>query len=159
MKVFTLPAALAAGLLLSAGLLAVPDRPPKNKKADPLAEEAHKLQGTWEFAALEYRGRHYNAPEFKAKFGNPKLIITKDKLTGTFTNQAATIPLKIDSKANPKGIELTGLRFAAQGVVPAIYELEGDTLKTCFYRGRKKRPTGFKTDPLSFIMIWKRAKP
>jgi uncharacterized protein (TIGR03067 family) len=159
MKVFTLPAALAAGLLFSAGLLAVPDRPPKKNKADPLAEEARKLQGTWEFAAFEYRGRHYDAAEFKVKLGNPKLIITKDKLTGTFQNQTETIPLKIDPKANPKGIELTGQRFAPRGIVPAIYELEGDTLKTCFYRGRKKRPTGFKTDPLAFIMIWKRAKP
>ena len=159
MRVLPLLTALAAGLLLSTGLLAVPDRPPKNNKADPLAEEARKLQGTWEFVAFEYRGRHYNAAQLNAKFGNPKLIITKDKVTGTFSNQTATIPLKIDPKANPKGIELTGLRFAPRGVVPAIYELEGDTLKTCFHRAGKKRPTGFKTDPLAFIMIWKRAKP
>jgi uncharacterized protein (TIGR03067 family) len=159
MKVFTLPIALAAGLLLSAGLLAVPDRPPKKKKADSLTEEARKLQGTWEFVALEYRGRRYDTAEFKVKFGNPKFIITEDKLTGTFSNESTTIPLKIDATARPKKIELTRQRFTGKGAFQALYQLEGDTLKTCFSRRVGKPPAGFNTDPLAFIMIWKRAKP
>jgi uncharacterized protein (TIGR03067 family) len=159
MRVLPLLTALAAGLLLSTGLLAVPDRPPKQKKTDPLTEEARKLQGTWEFVSMEYWGRRYDGPEFKVKFGNPRLIITQDKLTGTFFNQTSTTPLKIDPKANPKGIKLTGQQFVvARRVIQAIYKLEGDTLTTCFTMAGLKRPPEFSSTN-DFIIIWKRAKP
>jgi uncharacterized protein (TIGR03067 family) len=154
---------LTAGLLAAPQLSAVPNRPAKKK--DPVKEEMRKLEGTWECTGLELNGRQYQA-EILLKLGNPKLVIKGKKLTGSSDrgfrgqNQAATIDLKIDPKKKPKAIDLAGQILAGQGTVQAIYELKGDTLKTCYSRNGGQRPTEFSTavGNNNIILTWKRVK-
>ena len=155
MRKIALLAAVVVGLWAAAQAAAVVDPPAKQKKKpDPVQEEVAKLQGTWELVDFEYRGRRYGQ-EIKAKLGNPRLVIKGDRLTGVTNGKATTIALKIDITKNPKQIELTPQTLTGQGNVSAIYEFDGETLRTCLGRGGMKRPTGFND---GYVMIWKRAK-
>jgi uncharacterized protein (TIGR03067 family) len=53
---------------------------------------------------------------------------------------------KVDSSATPKSMDVTGTDGPNQGkTFPAIYELEGDTLRICYDLSGAKRPAEFKT--------------
>ena len=52
----------------------------------------------------------------------------------------------LDSDAKPKGMTITGTEGPNRGkTFPAIYELNGDTLRICYDLSGAKRPTEFKT--------------
>jgi uncharacterized protein (TIGR03067 family) len=154
---------LTAGLLAAPQLSGVPNRPAKKK--DPVKEEMRKLEGTWECTGLELNGRQLDG-RILLKIGTPKLVIKGKKLTGSVDrgfggqNQDATIDLKIDPKKKPKAIDLAGHILVRQGTVEAIYELKGDTLKTCFNSNGGQRPTDFSTAAgnNNVILTWKRVK-
>jgi uncharacterized protein (TIGR03067 family) len=52
----------------------------------------------------------------------------------------------VDAAAKPKGMKITGVKGPNAGkTFPAIYELNGDSLRICYDLSGTKRPTEFKT--------------
>lgn len=71
---------------------------------------------------------------------------------------------KLNPKEKPKTIDMTSLNGKYKGSVnPAIYQLDGDTLKICSPNGpdTKQRPTELKSEKGSSIVLLtlKRVKP
>jgi len=127
----------------------------KNPKAreDPAKRDQKALQGTWTAVILERNGQ--KAPDdvlkdFKVVFQGDKMIINpnSDNRTSTF---------KLDPGKKPKWLDNTPEEGPAKGKSPpAIYELDGDTLKMCFdNEGRSdNRPSEFKTTEGSGLALF-----
>jgi uncharacterized protein (TIGR03067 family) len=65
--------------------------------------------------------------------------------------------LKLDERSEPKHYDLT----APEGhSAPAIYELDGDTMRVCVSGIGEERPTSFKTSPENewSLVVYKREK-
>jgi uncharacterized protein (TIGR03067 family) len=134
-------AVLIAGLLV----IAVPAR------ADEVADELKKLEGTWQIVSSEHNGAKRVPPD--------KWVIKGDRCTAVVNkNPLLSYQLKVDPSKNPKTIDRAMLlpEFGnpkSKELKPGtpmygIYEVDGDTLKMCFYfyAGEdkdKKRPADF----------------
>jgi uncharacterized protein (TIGR03067 family) len=139
-------ATLTLGVLLTAPALA-------DEKA-----EFKKLQGTWLPTAAEVGGQQWPEQLRKAT----KLVIADDQYTVTVGGQTDKGTLKLDLKAKPLAMDITGTDGPNKGkTFPAIYELSGDTLKICYALEGKDRPTKFETKPGAalFLVTYQRAKP
>jgi uncharacterized protein (TIGR03067 family) len=67
----------------------------------------------------------------------------------------------IDTGTKPKAMTITGVNGPNAGkTFPAIYELEGDTLRICYDLSGAKRPTEFKTTTGTklYLVTYKRKK-
>jgi uncharacterized protein (TIGR03067 family) len=67
----------------------------------------------------------------------------------------------IDSSTQPKGMTITGTDGPNQGkTFPAIFELEGNTLRICYDLSGKRRPAEFKTlaGTRLYLVTYHRAK-
>ena len=54
--------------------------------------------------------------------------------------------VSLDVESNPKGMKITGVKGPNAGkTLPAIYELQGDTLRVCYDLSGAQRPKEFKT--------------
>ena len=137
-------------LLLSVVFLLVGADAPKD---DPAKKDLEALQGTWTAVVVERNGQ--KAPEevlknFKVVFKGNKMVINpnSDNRTSTF---------KLDSTKKPKWMDTSPEQGPAKGKsLPAIYELDGDTLKVCFDNEgvSDKRPSEFKTTPGSGLALF-----
>jgi uncharacterized protein (TIGR03067 family) len=121
---------IAAGILAAAAFAA--DAP----------DDAQGIQGTW----LPTKGELGGKPV-------PDAVLKKISLKlddGNYLATAAGEPDKgtyvLDSKSKPKSITVKGTEGPNKGkTFPAIYELEGDTLRICYDLSESKRPTEFTT--------------
>ena len=136
----------ALALLAVAGLLLAADAP---------KDDTAKIQGTWKVVSAEDSGR--KAPEESIK--DLKWTITKDSITYKVGPKTTRWIFRLDPDKKPKWIDLT----EGERTRPAIYELDGDTLKVCFGEGsQKERPTAFESKPNSpndVLIVLKREKP
>jgi uncharacterized protein (TIGR03067 family) len=107
---------------------------------DAVKQEEMKLAGTWELTEAVGGGKP--APPGKVKGvtavfsgGKMSLVLPGDEPKREFT-------FKLDPAATPKAIDLTALDGGFKGKTnPAIYQLEGDTLKLCMRNEpTKERP-------------------
>jgi uncharacterized protein (TIGR03067 family) len=120
-------------------------------------KELKKFQGTWTFESVAAGGKEIPAAEFKGvtvSFEGDKYTVKK----GDEVIQAAT--LKLDPSKSPKTFDVTVAEGPNKGaVILGIYEISGDTLKVCFDPEGKKRPTEFKGEPGSqIVVVHKRVK-
>jgi uncharacterized protein (TIGR03067 family) len=70
--------------------------------------------------------------------------------------------VKLESSAKPKAMMITGAEGPNKGkTLPAIYEVNGDTLRVCYNLGGQERPTAFETKAgtQQFLVTYKREKP
>jgi len=121
------------GLTLAASLTAF---------AADSAGDAKALQGTW----LPTKGELAGQPMADAVLKTISLKLENGKYTvfaggnpdyGTYT---------FDSASKPKSMSITGTEGPNHGkTYPAIYELNGDTLRICYDLAGAKRPTEFKS--------------
>jgi uncharacterized protein (TIGR03067 family) len=77
-----------------------------------------------------------------------------------YQNDHGTITLLPDH--TPPAMDITGTDGPNKGkTFPAIYELEGDTLRICYDLTGKQRPSEFRTQAGTdqFLTIYKKAKP
>lgn len=109
--------------------------------ADP-SDDAKAIQGSWKPATAELAGQPL--PEtvlaiisLKLDHGKYEVYVGDAPDKGTYT---------LDSGATPKAITVIGTDGPNQGqTFPAIYELQGDTLRICYDLSGAKRPTEFKS--------------
>jgi|GraSoiStandDraft_55_1057291.scaffolds.fasta_scaffold465452_2 uncharacterized protein (TIGR03067 family) len=124
-----------------------------------VSAELKNLEGTWELISLTKDGQQVPAAVLKST----QVVIKGDKYWIKFGNevkQEGTIT--IDPTRKPKTIDdiaATGTNKGKKSL--GIYELEGDTLKTCFADPGKERPTEFTSKPGSGFELatQKRKKP
>lgn len=123
---------------------------------DAVKAEWEKLQGTWQLISAETDGK--KAPEDQIKM--IKVVIKGEKHSVYFGDEAVAkeIPFKIDPTKKPKTSDDT---LPDGKVIPGIYELDGNTLKSCVAGVDKERPTEFtaKAGSGQTLRVFHRVKP
>ena len=136
-------------LLLAASVASAAPVPKEIRKAG-------KLDGLWEITSMEV-------------FGKPGAILPQQHCwkieNGTITvvqavpNAAnfrrAPIAIKVDGSATPKSLD-----YNTGGATPrpAIYEVDGDTLKILMNLRGNERPKEMKSDDSTVLYVFKRVK-
>ena len=141
------PLALFALLV---GPLAVP-------AADPKVKDADSIQGTWLPSSAELGGKMF--PDDLRK--SMKLVVKEDGYTVTVGKGDDKGTVKLNPKAKPKEMHITGTDGPNKGkTFLAIYERDGDTLRICYDLSGKSRPTEFtsKEGTQLFLVTYKLEK-
>jgi RNA polymerase sigma factor (sigma-70 family) len=147
---------IAAVVLLAVGLLGTGAAwvTFRTRAAGPNAEraEAERLQGTWNFVALEVEGGI--VPENIIK-GSRAVVqrntITTISPTGQVLHKST---FHLDVASTPRALDLTYTEGPMKGATSlGIYELDGDTWKICIAPPGKDRPRGFVTEARSGLSV------
>jgi uncharacterized protein (TIGR03067 family) len=125
-------------------------------RGDAAADEWKKLAGTWKVDAATVNG-----DDSTALFKDTVLTLEEGKYKVTFakTNDVGTITL--DPAKNPKQMTIMGTDGPSKGkTLPAIYEVDGDTLKVCYATEGKDPPKEFKStaESKTLLVTYKRGK-
>ncbi len=121
-------------------------------------EDDKKLRGTWKPVTAELGGKPFPDGVLKTM----KLVVAEGKYTVTVGEQTDEGTVKLDAAQKPRAMDIVGTKGPNQGkMIPAIYEVTGDTLRVCYDLSGKARPTEFKTkaDTQLFLIEYKREKP
>lgn len=111
--------------------------------AAALADDSAALQGTWLPLTAELAGKPF--PEEVRK--SLRLEIKGEKYVVTAGKSIDRGVCKWNAEASPKELDITGEEGPNKGkTIPAIYELDGETLKVCYNLGGAERPKEFKTN-------------
>lgn len=89
------------------------------------------------------------------------LTLKGDKYTVELGGQTDAGEVKVDAKAKPAAMDITGKVGPNAGkTIKAIFELSGDTLKVCYTFEGTTRPTEFKSTQENkfFLVTYKRKK-
>jgi uncharacterized protein (TIGR03067 family) len=136
-------------ILLSAtgGLLAA------DTKDDAIKAEMKKISGTWQLVSVETEGKAPSADLIKTI----RVVIADGKHTVHVGDQVAAkdIPFAIDPSKSPKETTDT---LPDGATIKGIYELDGDTLKSCVAPAGKDRPTKFEGKGGNTMRVFKRVK-
>ena len=106
------------------------------------SDDAKAVQGSWKPAKAELAGQPMAEAvlkiiSLKLENGQYEVFVGAAPDKGTYT---------IDSTSKPKSMIITGTEGPNNGkTFPAIYELDGDTLRICYDLSGAKRPTEFKS--------------
>lgn len=107
-------------------------------------EEAAKLQGTWNFVALEIGGMKLPAEALSGS----KLVIKDNAFAMESVGVTYKGTFKIDVSKKPKTLDLNFTEGPENGnTALAIYELDGDKWKICLAVTSKDRPLEFAAKP------------
>jgi uncharacterized protein (TIGR03067 family) len=105
-------------------------------------DDAKAVQGMWVPAKAELAGQPMpdavlKIISLKLDNGRYEVFVGEEPDRGTYT---------LDSATQPKSLTVTGTAGPNSGkTFPAIYELNGDTLRICYDLSGASRPTGFKS--------------
>ena len=124
---------------------------------NPPDGDARAIEGLWRPATAELAGQPMAESvrkiiSLKLENGNYEVFVGNEPDHGTYT---------IDAAAKPKSITVVGTQGPNQGkTFPAIYELQGDTLRICYDLSGAKRPTEFKSvaGTKLYLVTYKRSK-
>jgi uncharacterized protein (TIGR03067 family) len=124
-------------------------------KDDAAKKELEKFQGTWQLVSAEKDGK--KAPEEQVK--QTRVAIKGAKHTVYFGDKAVVheIPFTIDPTTTPKSAED---KLPDGQTIKSIYQLDGDTLRSCAAAPGKERPTEFSAKEGSgqTLRVFKRVK-
>jgi uncharacterized protein (TIGR03067 family) len=125
--------------------------------AEDAKDDAKKLDGDWVLLEGEVGGEKLPAEVIKTV----KLTLKGDSYVASVSGRLdkGTITILPDKK--PKAMDITGTEGPNKDkTIPAIYELDGDTLKICYALEGGKRPTEFKAkgDAKLFLATYRRSK-
>jgi uncharacterized protein (TIGR03067 family) len=122
-------------------------------KEDAIKKEMERLQGTWQLVSVETEGKAPSEDVIKTI----RVVIAGNKHTVHVGDQVAAkeIPFTIDPTKTPK--EVTD-KLPDGTEIKGIYELDGDTLKSCVAAPGKERPTAFAGKGGNTLRVFKRVK-
>ena len=122
-------------------------------REDAVKKELDRLQGTWQLVSVETEGKA--PPEDVIK--TIRVVISGSKHTVHVGDQtpAKDIPFAIDPTKKPKETTDT---LPDGSTIKGIYELDGDTLKSCVAPPGKDRPTKFEGKGGNTLRVFKRVK-
>lgn len=126
---------------------------------DPTAvrDERKALDGSWSLVSADVGGQ--KLPEAVTKTFT--LVMKGDEYAVKSGGPDDTGTVKLDPSKQPKELDVVGVEGPNKGkTFPAIYDLDGDTLKVCYDLGGKKRPAEFKAAPgtKQFMAVYTRKK-
>ncbi len=133
-------------------------RPGEDPKEKAIRDELIRFGGTWLFAELEIGGTKVPAASFAAN----RLILQGDRFLAIDARETTAGYYKIDPTCVPKTIDVVFTSGSPRGTtVRGIYELTGDTYKTCITGDNQPRPEKFESTPGSTyaLEVLKREKP
>jgi uncharacterized protein (TIGR03067 family) len=139
-----------AGLVTVAVLVALVAR------ADTPADDWKKLSGTWKVDTATLNG-----DDATGAFKEAVLTVEEGKYKVTFGGMSDAGTLTIDPAKKPKLMTITGTDGPSKGkTLPAIYEIDGDTLRICYTLAGKEPPTEFKStaENKTLLVTYKRDK-
>jgi uncharacterized protein (TIGR03067 family) len=116
------------------------------------------IDGAWLPSMAELGGKMF--PDEVRK--TIKLVVKDDKYTVTVGKGVDQGTIKLNPKAKPKELDITGTEGPNKGkTIMAIYERNGDTLRICYDLSGKGRPTEFASKEGSpiFLVTYQREKP
>ena len=123
---------------------------------DQAKKDLALLQGEWSMVSGSADGQPM--PDQMAK--QMKRVCNGDELTVTMAGQTyLKAKITLDASKSPKTIdyEMTdGLSKDSKQL--GIYEVEGDTFKSCFNKPGAERPSDFKPGEGRTVSVWKRVK-
>jgi uncharacterized protein (TIGR03067 family) len=120
-------------LIIAASLTAFAADPPDDAKA---------VQGSWTPAKANLGGQ----PMAEAVLKSISLKLDKGKYEVLVGDKPDRGTYTLDSTSKPKSMTITGTEGPNHGkTYPAIYELNGDTLRICYDLSGAKRLTEFKS--------------
>src|SRR5262249_3847642 len=114
---------------------------------DAVKADKAKLQGTWLADYAERRGGEKAPEAFVKSF---KVVFSGDQVTFHMGPRRKEAKYTLDPGKNPKEIDMTSNNIPS----PAIYSVEGDTLKLVIDEKDKTRAKEFKTEKGSFHMLF-----
>lgn len=125
------------------------------EKPDAAEKEMAKLEGTWQLISAETDGE--KLPDERAK--QIRVVIAKGKHTVYVNDKAVVegVAFRIDPTKTPKEVEDT-LKDGQK--ILGIYEVDGDTLRSCVAAVGNERPTRFSGEKRSgyTLRVFKRVK-
>jgi uncharacterized protein (TIGR03067 family) len=138
-------------LVLAAWVLVGADDP----KADAVKDELKKFAGTWQLTAANLDNEEQKPEDLKTG----SLVVEGDTFTLKFKNEVHKGKFVIDPAKKPKTIDV---EFTAGSLkdakVKGIYQIDGDTRKSCFAVPNSDRPTDFDSGTGKYVWTWKADK-
>ena len=108
-------------------------------------DDLKKLEGNWQMAEMELEG----SPSDRA--AKMKVVIDDGKFTFYYDDrEVASDRVSLDSSADPRTIDLKGIRGSGAGRIKlGVYRLsdDGNKLEICLSQAGDKRPSKFTTKP------------
>ena len=121
-------------------------------------DDAKAIQGSWAPAKAELGGQ----PMTDAVLKTISLKLDNGKYEVSVAGAADKGTYSLDPTTKPKGMTVIGTEGPNNGkTFPAIYELNGDTLRICYDLSGAKRPTAFSSVAGSqlYLVTYERKKP
>jgi uncharacterized protein (TIGR03067 family) len=128
------------------------EKPPAQAK-DDRQKELEALQGTWAAVTVERNGQRAPAEALKGF----EVVIQGNRMTINPGKDDRTSTFTLDPSKRPRWLDNTPEQGPKKGQsLPAIYELQGDSLKLCFDNEgvSDKRPTAFRTTSGSGLALF-----
>ena len=125
-------------------------------RADTAADDWKKLTGTWKIDAATLNG-----DDVSAAFKEAALTIEEGKYKLAVMGMTDAGTLKIDPARKPKQMTITGTDGPSKGkTLPAIYEIDGDTVRICYTLDGKDPPAEFRStaENKTLLVTYKRDK-
>jgi uncharacterized protein (TIGR03067 family) len=156
---------LSGILLIAASLFiaALANADDKDTNDDAIKKELAALEGTWELVGKEFLGKRSTKEQIE-ELNDDRVVLKGDRLTVRNEERKTVLSeavIRINLKTKPKSVEVTYTAGLSKGeTTPAIYEIEGDTLKVCYAMEKEKRPDEFagKENGKSLLLTYKRVK-
>jgi uncharacterized protein (TIGR03067 family) len=125
-------------------------------RADDKADEWKGLKGTWKVEKAVLRGE-----DTTDAFKSAVLTMEEGKYTVDFAGGQDKGTITLDTVKKPKQMTIVGTDGPNKGkTLPAVYELDGDTLKICYQLEGKDPPAGLesKAGTSTLSIVYKREK-
>jgi uncharacterized protein (TIGR03067 family) len=123
---------------------------------EAVKKELANLQGEWSMVSAQQDGQEASKDLIKCS----KRVCKDDELTVTMDDRLyMKAKITIDPSKKPKTIDYKVTEGFNKGkMLLGIYEVDGDSVKFCFSRPDKERPTDFTADTGSgrTASVWKR---
>jgi uncharacterized protein (TIGR03067 family) len=121
---------------------------------DAAMQELQRFQGAWQAVSFQHAdGRQASEEEVK----NTRLVIEGNRFTLTGKDYTLAGTFTIDSTKTPKMIDvLLTSKDGRETRFLGIYQIQGDTRKSCFALAGKERPTQLSSEKEYFGFEWKR---
>ena len=122
--------------------------------ADAVKKELNAFQGTWTLVSGQNSdGKVFAAEEFK----DVSLVVDGDKF---FLKEKGKVSIEGTFTVDPtKKLKTIDVNYKnPNGRLLGIYQIDGDTRKSCFAEDGKTRPDGFRKEKGFMLFEWKRAK-
>jgi uncharacterized protein (TIGR03067 family) len=127
---------------------------------DASKKDQEQMQGEWTLTKQTRDGKDMPEENLKATrtVKDNTFTIKGESDRGPFTTQGE---FKLDASKSPKEIDFTFKTDEGEQTIKAIYELDGDTLKTCYNPtpgAERPKKMESKEDSGIFISVWKKKK-